>query len=236
MRRLVLIIALSLASMAVAQDAVQIAPQHYKVIFENDRVRALEFRSRPGQVVAMHAHPPLFIYSLSHYKIRHGAPDGTFVDRESRRGDSNFIEASSHTSENIGKTEVHALLVELKERRQPSISDSGAPYSDAVRVGNLLFLSGKLGTAPGTRQVVPGGIEAETRQALENIKRVLEANGSSLDRVAKCTVMLADIKDWEAMNGVYRTYLTQKPARSTFGANGLALNARVEIECIATVP
>ena len=110
------------------------------------------------------------------------------------------------------------------------------PYSDAVRAGNLLFLSGKLGTLPGTRKLAAGGIEGETRQTLENIKAVLEANNSSLNRVVKCTVMLADMKEWEAMNGVYRTYLPHKPARSAFGANGLALDARVEIECIATVP
>ena len=114
--------------------------------------------------------------------------------------------------------------------------DTSRPYSDAVRAGNLLFLSGKLGTAPGTSTVVAGGIEAETRQTLENIRSVLKANGSSLNRVVKCTVMLADIKEWEAMNGVYRKYLPHKPARSTFGVSGLARNARVEIECIATMP
>jgi len=115
-------------------------------------------------------------------------------------------------------------------------SDASPPYSDAVRAGNLLFLSGKLGTVPGSSRLAPGGIEPETRQTLENIKRVLEANGSSLSRVAKCTVMLADMKEWEAMNTIYRTYLPRKPARSAFGVNGLARNARVEIECIATTP
>ncbi len=109
------------------------------------------------------------------------------------------------------------------------------PFSDVARVGNLLFLSGHLGVAPGTNSLVPGGITAETRQALENIKRTLEANESSLDRVFKCTVMLADIGEWEPMSAVYRDYLPHKPARSTFGTGGLALGARVEIECIATV-
>ena len=110
------------------------------------------------------------------------------------------------------------------------------PYSDAVRVGNLLFLSGAIGSAPGTRQVVSGGIEAETRQTLENIKRNLEGHGSSLDRVVKCTVMLVDVGDFEAMNRVYREYFpTNKPARSTFGVNGLVLGARIEIECLAVV-
>ena len=81
-----------------------------------------------------------------------------------------------------------------------------------------------------------GGITAETRQTLENIRRNLEAHGSALDKVVKCTVMLADIGDFEAMNGVYREYFPRnKPARSTFGVNGLARGARIEIECIATV-
>jgi reactive intermediate/imine deaminase len=109
------------------------------------------------------------------------------------------------------------------------------PFSDAVRVGNLLFLSGHLGSVPGSNNIVTGGITAETRQALENIKRTLEANGSSLDRVFKCTVMLADMGEWEPMSAVYIEYLPHKPARSAFEASSLALGARVEIECIATV-
>jgi 2-iminobutanoate/2-iminopropanoate deaminase len=108
------------------------------------------------------------------------------------------------------------------------------PYSDAVRAGDLLFLSGTVGSAPGTRQVVPGGVEAETRQVLENIKANLEAHGSSLDRVVKCTVFLADIGDFETMNKVYREYFPRnRPARTTVGVAALPLGARVEIECIA---
>jgi 2-iminobutanoate/2-iminopropanoate deaminase len=110
------------------------------------------------------------------------------------------------------------------------------PYSDAVRLGDTLWLSGAIGQIPGTRELVPGGITAETRQTLENIKRNLEAHGSSMDDVVKCTVMLADVKDFEAMNAVYREYFpVNKPARSTFGVNGLVLNARIEIECIAAM-
>jgi 2-iminobutanoate/2-iminopropanoate deaminase len=110
----------------------------------------------------------------------------------------------------------------------------GLPFSDAVRVGDLLFLSGKIGTVPGKTELVPGGIAAETRQTMEHIKATLIANGSSLDRVVKCTVMLADIREWAAMNEVYAQYFpNHRPARSSFGASGLALNARVEIECIA---
>jgi reactive intermediate/imine deaminase len=116
----------------------------------------------------------------------------------------------------------------------PERATLGLPYSDSVRVGNLLFLSGAIGSTPGSRELVPGGVVAETRQVLENIKRNLEASGSSLDRVVKCTVMLADIADFERMNSVYREYFpTNRPARSTFGVSGLARGARVEIECIA---
>jgi 2-iminobutanoate/2-iminopropanoate deaminase len=113
------------------------------------------------------------------------------------------------------------------------------PFSPAVRVGNLIFLSGQIGT-PGANAsanaVVPGGIEAETRQTLENIKDILQRSGSSMDRVVKCTVMMADMREWDRMNVVYASYFPRnKPARSALGANGLALGARVEIECWATV-
>ena len=111
------------------------------------------------------------------------------------------------------------------------------PFSPAVRVGNMLYLSGQIGTpTPTASAVVPGGIEAETRQTMENIKDVLQRSGSSMDRVVKCTVMMADMREWDRMNVVYATYFpTNKPARSALGANGLALGARVEIECWATV-
>lgn len=118
----------------------------------------------------------------------------------------------------------------------PGSEKLALPFSEAVRVGNMLYLSGQLGMVPGTSGVVPGGIRAETRQALENIKAILERNGSSLDRVVKCTVFLADISEWPNINEVYRTYFPKSPpARSAMAASGLALNARVEIECIAVV-
>jgi len=112
------------------------------------------------------------------------------------------------------------------------------PLSEAVRVGNLLFLSGQLGLVPGTMTLVPGGIRAEARQALENMRTVLESAGSSLSEVVKCTVMLADIGDWPAFNEVYKTFFPARPqpARSAFGASGLGLGARVEIEGIAVMP
>ena len=108
--------------------------------------------------------------------------------------------------------------------------------SDFVRVGNILYLSGKLGT-DSTGKLAPGGIGPETKQTLENIKAVLEKNGSSMDNVVKCTVMLADIKEWADMNAVYNTFFKKErlPARSAFGTSGLVLNARLEIECMATL-
>jgi reactive intermediate/imine deaminase len=117
-------------------------------------------------------------------------------------------------------------------------SDDSAnrPFSEAVRVGNWLVLSGHIGRNPETGVLPPGGIKAETKQTMENIKRTLEKYGSSLDQVVKCTVMLADISEWSAMNEVYVTYFpNNKPARSAFGTSGLALGARLEIECWATV-
>jgi reactive intermediate/imine deaminase len=104
-----------------------------------------------------------------------------------------------------------------------------------VQVGDVIYLAGQIGTSASAQGgVVPGGIQAETRQTMENIKDVLERSGSSLEHVVKCTVFMADMQEWDAMNEVYTTYFpNHKPARSALGANGLALNARVEIECIA---
>lgn len=110
------------------------------------------------------------------------------------------------------------------------------PFSDAVRVGNTLYLSGVIGVNPETDSLALGGIEGQTKQVLETIKAVLERNASSLDRVVKCTVMLADISERAKMNAVYVTFFKKHlPARSLLGVSGLTLGAQVEIECIATV-
>jgi 2-iminobutanoate/2-iminopropanoate deaminase len=107
------------------------------------------------------------------------------------------------------------------------------PFSEAVRVGDLLLLSGQIGLVPGSLKLVDGGMKAEARQAMENIKTSLEANGYAMSDVVKCTVMLADMSEWAAFNEIYRSYFSAKfPARSALGANGLALGARVEVECI----
>ena len=110
------------------------------------------------------------------------------------------------------------------------------PFSEAVRVGPMLYLSGQIGIDPETGELAAGGIGPETRQTMQNIQATLERYGSSMDRVVKCTVMLADIVEWGAMNEVYVTFFGDyKPARSAFGSTGLALGSRVEIECMATL-
>lgn len=108
------------------------------------------------------------------------------------------------------------------------------PFSSAVRVGGLLILSGQIGT-DSTGRLVPGGIEAETRQTLENIRAALARAGGSMDQVVKCTAMLADMGEWDRMNRVYVTYFQpdRLPTRSAFGTSGLARGARVELECWA---
>ena len=117
----------------------------------------------------------------------------------------------------------------------PVIGRKGLPFSEAVHAGNLLFLAGQVGLdAAGT--LVPGGVGPETRQAMENIRTVLERHGSSLDRVVKVTVMLADIGEWATVNAEYVKFFPgHLPARSAFGTSGLVLGARVEIECVAVV-
>jgi reactive intermediate/imine deaminase len=111
------------------------------------------------------------------------------------------------------------------------------PFTPATQVGDVLYLAGQIGTAASAQGgVVAGGIQAETRATMNNIKDVLEKSGSDMDHVFKCTVFMADMKEWDAMNEVYTTFFpNHKPARSAFGATGLALNAKVEIECLAKV-
>ena len=107
------------------------------------------------------------------------------------------------------------------------------PYSLAVKAGGLLFVSGQLGIDPSSNKIVEGEIEAETRQALENLKVILQAAGSSLNEVVKTTVFITDMNDFAKMNGIYSQYFTQNyPARSTVEVQ-LAKGAKVEIEAIA---
>lgn len=112
----------------------------------------------------------------------------------------------------------------------------GFPFSEATQVGELLFLSGQLGVDPATKKLAEGGIKPETKQLMLNISATLKRYNSSLNKVAKCTVFLADIKEWGEFNDVYRSFFKGNyPARSALGSGGLALGARVEVECIAVV-
>jgi reactive intermediate/imine deaminase len=114
------------------------------------------------------------------------------------------------------------------------IYPAGVPLSEAVRVGDTLYLSGQIGIQPGTLKLVPGGLKEEAGQTLSNIKTTLAAHGYSMRDVIKCTIMLADIAKWGEFNEIYKTYFSAPyPARSALGANGLALGAQVEVECVA---
>ncbi len=111
------------------------------------------------------------------------------------------------------------------------------PFSDAAIVGNIIYVSGQIGSKPGTREVVEGGISAETTQTLNNIKMVLNGLGSNSDKIFKCLCMLEDINDYNEMNKAYTTFFNSRnnlPSRSTFAGSGLALGAKIEIECWAT--
>ena len=111
---------------------------------------------------------------------------------------------------------------------------AGLPFSEAVRTNGMLYLSGQIPVDPATGNIVEGDIEAQARQTMDNIKAVLERYGSSMDKVVKCTVMIRDMSNWGRFNEVYVTYFPgPKPARSAFGASGLALGAMLEVECWA---
>jgi 2-iminobutanoate/2-iminopropanoate deaminase len=123
---------------------------------------------------------------------------------------------------------------QLTPQYPPVPAGSSRAFSPLVKANGLIFLAGQLGT-DSTGRLVAGGVKEETRQTMTNIKNLLERNGSSMDRVLKCTVFLADMAERQAMSDVYVTFFPadRRPARTAAGANGLALNARVEIECVA---
>jgi len=125
--------------------------------------------------------------------------------------------------------------------RREIIAPEGVPglefFSPAIRTGNLIFLSGAIGAKSGTMELVEGGVGPETTMALEHLQTVLQAAGAGMDDVVKCTIFLADVSQFDVMNEAYAAFFpTDPPARSTVGANGLALGASVEIECIAVAP
>lgn len=117
-------------------------------------------------------------------------------------------------------------------------NSANLPFSEAVQVGDMLYLSGQIGVAPGENKLVAGGIELQTKQTMENIKATLERRGLGFKDVVKCTVMLANMADWPAFNSVYISYFPngKYPARSAFGSNGLAYNGAIELECWAYNP
>ncbi|XP_070396191.1 rutC family protein HP_0944-like isoform X3 [Dermacentor albipictus] len=116
----------------------------------------------------------------------------------------------------------------------PDVWKSASPFSQAIRAGDTMYVSGQLGVDPSTGKLVSGGISAETRQALVNLTKVLEAGRMSLKCVAKCTVYLGNMNDFQEMNKVYSEFFTEKqPARAAFQVAKLPLEASVEIEAVA---
>lgn len=110
------------------------------------------------------------------------------------------------------------------------------PFSQAIVHGDTVYVSGQVGTDPETGEIVDGGVQAETRQIMENISAILEAAGTSMDNVVKATVFLDDVGEFEEFNEVYREYLTDPlPARSAFEVSDLAIDIAVEIEVIAAL-
>lgn len=123
---------------------------------------------------------------------------------------------------------------EIQYVNSDETKEKGYPFSDATVVNGIIYLSGAIGTLPDG-SVVSGGIVAETRQIMMNIKNRLEKMGGSMDDIFKCTCMLADIKDWPLMSQEYKKFFNpdKLPARSAFAGSGLALGAKLEIECMA---
>lgn len=125
------------------------------------------------------------------------------------------------------KTEIEVL-------RSDTVLPKGLPFPDGVRVGNFVMMSGQLGIRPGKLELVPGGIEAQTRQTFENLRLTLETHGMTLADIVRVQVMLADMAEWQRFNAVYLEFFPDAaPARSAFGTTGLALGARVEVEVFA---
>jgi 2-iminobutanoate/2-iminopropanoate deaminase len=126
-------------------------------------------------------------------------------------------------------------LFTVRERVQTDQAPAAiGPYSQAIRAGGFVFVSGQIPIDPATGQFVSGGVAEQTRQVFKNLSAVLEAAGSSLDKIVKTTVFLQDMKDFAEMNEVYATFFSDAPpARATVAAAGLPRDARVEIECVA---
>ncbi len=117
----------------------------------------------------------------------------------------------------------------------PEMKALSLPFSAAVRVDDMLYLSGALGNLPGTLTLAEGGMAGQARQTMENIGAVLRYCGLDFDDIVKCTIMLADMSEWGAFNAIYAAYFKpgRLPARSAFGCNALALGGKLEVECVA---
>lgn len=133
---------------------------------------------------------------------------------------------SSKESDNDKPTVTHYLSENTKKMN--------LPFSDAVTVDNMVYLSGQVGNIPGSFKLAEGGIRAEAKQTMQNIRTVLKANNLTMEDIVKCTVFIEDIDEWGVFNEEYiKFFPNKKPARSALGADGLALGARVEVECMA---
>jgi reactive intermediate/imine deaminase len=133
----------------------------------------------------------------------------------------------------VGATAAPPSRAPVEHFGRPALNGRALPFSDAVRVGDVLYLSGQLGIGPDGK--LPDGVEAQTKAAMDNISAILTRAGVEWKDVVHCTAMLDDMADWPAFNGVYVTYFPpgKLPARSAFGTDGLALGGKVEIECQA---
>jgi reactive intermediate/imine deaminase len=128
----------------------------------------------------------------------------------------------------------NAMAVSIEVLGADTTKRLNLPFSEAVAVGDLLFVSGQIGSKPGELKLVEGGVQAETRQAMANIIAILEKYRSGVNKIAKCTIFLGDMSEWGEMNVAYIEALgDHRPARSALGVSGLALGGSVEIECIA---
>lgn len=149
-------------------------------------------------------------------------------------------ESGTQEPELISQEASDSKKIASSESQAPIFYPSELPYpfSSAVQVGDILYLSGEIGDAGNGTGVVPGGIEAETHQMFKRIQTTLARHGLGLDDVFKCTVMLADMSEWQTFNSVYAEYFEAEkyPTRSAMGVGGLALGARVEMEVWAFNP
>jgi 2-iminobutanoate/2-iminopropanoate deaminase len=140
--------------------------------------------------------------------------------------------ASCTNNQNNSSNEIS----EIEYYTSDSTKEVDFPFSDATIVNNIIYVSGQVGNIPGETKVIEGGIREETKQTIKNIENILVNLGSSLDKVFKCTCMLSDISEWAEMSDEYKKYFNKdkRPSRSAFAGSGLALGAKVEIECWAT--